>query len=192
MALLAVAFVVLAIASARYFFYAARGGEAIDSVAVLPFINASGDPNTEYLSEGISDSIINSLSRLPNLKVNSLNSVLPYKGQADRPADGWARAECPGGVDGQNDTARRRLTISAELVDVSDNRRLWGEQYNRKLSDILVVQDEIAREISEGLRLRLTGEEKKQLAKQSHREQRGLSALQFGQILLPPEYKRGI
>ena len=152
----------------------------------------NGDPNTEYLSDGISDSIINSLSRLPTLKVMSLNSVLRYKGkQIDSQVVGRelkVRAVLISRLTQRGDA----LAISTELVDVRDNRRLWGEQYNRKLSDILVVQDEIAREITEGLRLRLTGEEKKQLAKQYTAEQRCLSALQFGQLLLPSEYKRGI
>ncbi len=154
----------IAVAAIVYF---RMPGEAIDSVAVMPFVNVSGDPNAEYLSEGISDSIINSLSRLPNLRVNSLNSVLRYKGkQIDTQGVGRelnVRALLIGRVTQRGDD----LTISAELVDVSDNRRLWGQQYSRKLSDILVVQNEIAREISERLRLPLTGEEKKQLAKQS-------------------------
>ena len=165
-ALAAAVAVLIAVAAVAYFFYPARGGEAIDSVAVLPFVNASGDANAEYLSEGISDSIINSLSRLPNLKVNSLNSVLRYKGkQVDPQAVGSelnVRAVLMGRMTQRGDD----LTISAELVDVRDNRRLWGGQYNRKVSDILVVQDEIAQEITEGLRLRLSGEEKQQLAKQ--------------------------
>ncbi len=78
-----------------------QAAKPIDSVAVLPFVNVSADPNTEYLSDGISDSIINSLSPMPKLKVMSLNSVLRYKGQADRPAGGGARAECPRSADEQ-------------------------------------------------------------------------------------------
>src|SRR5205823_6170389 len=115
--------------------------------------------------DGISDGIINSLSRLPALKVMSLNSVLPYKGkQIDSQAVGRelnVRAILIGRMTQRGDD----LTISTELVDVRDNRRLWGEQYNRKLSDMLIVQSEIAREISERLRPRLTGAEKTQVAK---------------------------
>src|SRR2546427_3160236 len=140
-------------------------GGAIDSVAVLPFVNVNNDPNTEYLSEGISDSIINILSRLPNLKVNSLNSVLRYKGQQIDPQlvgrEQNVRAVLMGRMTQRGDD----LAITAELVDVRDNRRLWGGQYNRKLSDILVVPDEIAREISGNLRLRLSAQDKNQLAK---------------------------
>ena len=158
--------VIIAVAAVAYFFYPARGDEAIDSVAVLPFVNTGGDPNTEYLSEGISDSIINSLSRLPNLKVNSLNSVLRYKGQQIDPREVGRALNVRAVLVGRMTQRGENLAISAELVGVSDNRRLWGAQYSRKLSDILAVQGEIAREISEGLQLRLTSEEKKRLAKQ--------------------------
>ena len=165
-AVLAATAVLVAVASIAYFFYPASGGEAIDSVAVLPFVNVSGDPNTESLSDGISDSIINSLSRLPNLNVKSLNAVLRYKGrQVDTQTVGRelnVKAVLMGRLTQQGED----LAISTELVDVRDNRRLWGEQYSRKLSGIIVVQSEIARQISDGLRLQLTGEERKLLAKQ--------------------------
>jgi TolB-like protein/DNA-binding winged helix-turn-helix (wHTH) protein/Tfp pilus assembly protein PilF len=167
---IAAAAAIMAFTAVAYFYFpnnnsSVPGGEAIDSVAVLPFVNASGDPNTEYLSDGISDSIINSLSQLPTLKVMSLNSVLRYKGkQIDPQAVGRelnVRAVLISRLTKRGDD----LAITTELVDVRDNRRLWGEQYNRKLSDILVVQAEIAREISQNLRLRLSAQEKKQLAK---------------------------
>ena len=132
-----------------FFTYLTRRGEAIDSVAVLPFVNVNNDPNAEYLSDGLSDSIINSLSQLPNLKkVISLNSVLPYKGkQIDAQAVGRelnVRAVLMGRLTLRGD----ELLISTELVDVKDNRRLWGGQYNRKLADVFRLQGEIAQEIS--------------------------------------------
>jgi eukaryotic-like serine/threonine-protein kinase len=165
-AALAAAAVLVAVASVAYFFYPASGSEAIDSVAVLPFVNVSGNRNTEYLSDGISDSIINSLSRLPKLRVKSLNSVLRYKGQQVDPQAVGRELDVTAVLMGKLTQQGDDVTISTELVDVRDNSRLWGEQYSRKLSDILVVQEEIARKISDGLRLRLTGDEKKQLAKQ--------------------------
>lgn len=162
----AVAVVIIALAAVAYHFYPASGDEAIDSVAVLPFANEGGDPDAEYLADGISDSVIERLSRLPNLRVISLNAVLRYKGQqVDLQQVGRelnVRAALVGRMTQRGDA----LAISAELVDVRDNRRLWGGQYSRKQSDILSVQNEIAREISERLRLRLSGEEKQQLAKQ--------------------------
>ena len=165
-AILGAALMFIAVAAIAYFFYFARGGEAIDSVAVLPFVNVNADANTEYLSEGISDSIINDLSQVPSLKkVIPFSSVLRYKGkQIDPQAVGRelnVRAVLTGRLIQRGDD----LSISLELVDVRDNHRLWGEQYNRKLADILQIQAQIAREISEKLRLRLTGEEQKRLSK---------------------------
>jgi serine/threonine protein kinase/Flp pilus assembly protein TadD len=155
----------LAFVTIAYFFYVAKGGEAIDSVAVLPLVNVSADPNTEYLSDGISDSIISSLSQLPNLKVIALGSTMRYKGrQMDPQAVGRelnVRAVLTGRLIQRGDD----LSISAELVDVRDNRRLWGAQYNRKLADVLAMQEDISREISEKLRLKLSPEETRELAK---------------------------
>jgi TolB-like protein len=134
-------------------------------LAVLPFTNAGGDPNTEYLSDGITESLINNLSQLPNLTVMSRNSVFRYKGQeADAQAAGRdlkVQAVLTGRMVQRGDT----LSISAEFVDVRDNSHIWGERYDRRLSDILAVQEEIARQISEKLRLRLSGEDQKRLAK---------------------------
>jgi eukaryotic-like serine/threonine-protein kinase len=168
----AVAAMIMVFATLAYSFYLKKGarhlattGEAIDSLAVLPFVNESGDPNTEYLADGISDSVINSLSRLPKLKVISLNVVLRYKGKQTDPQKVGRDLNVGAVLMGRMTQRGDDLTISTELVDVRDNSRLWGEQYNRKRSDILSVQEEIARKISEGLRLRLSGEEKKQLEK---------------------------
>jgi serine/threonine protein kinase/Tfp pilus assembly protein PilF len=143
----------------------ANAKSAISSIAVLPFVNSSGDPESEYLSEGITDSLINSLSQVPNLKVMSRNSVFRYKGkEVDAQAAGQALgvgAVLTGRVLQRGDN----LSISVELVNPHDNSHLWGEQYDRRLSDILSMQAEMAREISERLRLRLAGEDKKRLAK---------------------------
>src|SRR5437762_1951409 len=144
--------------------YFTRPGEAIDSVAVMPFVNVNGDPNTDYLSEGISDNIIDRLSHLPNLKkVIALNSVLRYKGKETDPQlvgrELGVRAVVMGRLKQRGDD----ISVNVELIDVTDNKRLWGQQYNRKLADIADMQTEIAQEISERLRLRLSGEEKKRL-----------------------------
>ena len=141
------------------------GARTIDSVAVLPFVNAGGDPNAEYLSDGITESLIDSVSRIPGIKVISRASAFHYKGK-DVGArivgrELGVRAVLTGQVVQRGDA----LSIRAELVDARDETHLWGEQYNRRLSDILAVQEEIARDISGKLRQRLTGEEKKRLAK---------------------------
>ena len=160
------------------------GGEAIDSVAVLPIVNAGGDPDAEYLADGISDSVIGSLSTLPGLRVISLGTALRYKGrQIDPQAVGReldVRAVLVGRVARRGDA----LVVSAELVDVKDHRRLWGGQYNRKPSDILAVQDEIAREIAERLRPRLGGAEKQRLARRRTESADAYHAYARGRFLL--------
>src|SRR6266567_616899 len=154
----------LAVAAAGIF-YLTRPSEAIDSVAVLPFVNVSADPNIEYLSEGISDSIINNLSELPSLKVSSLNSVLRYKGKQTDPRaigrDLNVRALLMGRLTRHGDD----ISISTELIDPKDNRHLWGQRYNYKLADIFALQEEISRDITRQLRLRLSSAEQKQVAK---------------------------
>jgi serine/threonine protein kinase/Tfp pilus assembly protein PilF len=140
-------------------------GEAIDSVAVLPFVNASNDPNSEYLSDGISESIINNLSQLSNLRVMARTTVFRYKGKETDPQkigrDLNVRAMVTGRVQQRGDN----LLIQAELVDVQNGSQLWGGQFNRKLADVVGIQEEISKEISEKLRLKLTGEEKQRLTK---------------------------
>ncbi len=139
-------------------------GQAIDSVAVLPFVNASTDPNTEYLSDGITESLINNLAQLRGLRVMARTTVFRFKGREDDPQkigrDLGVGAVLVGRLQPRGDL----LTVQTELVDVATGSQLWGEQYNRRLADLLPMQDEISREISEKLRLRLTGEEKSRLA----------------------------
>jgi serine/threonine protein kinase/Tfp pilus assembly protein PilF len=139
--------------------------KTIDSVAVLPFVNASADPDAEYLSDGITESLINSLSRLPNLKVMSSDSAFRFKGKnIDAQKVGRAlgvRAVFKGRVIQRGGT----LNISAELIDARDNSHIWGEQYSRKSDDIFALQGEIAKEMTAALRMRLTGEDEKRMAK---------------------------
>jgi serine/threonine protein kinase/Tfp pilus assembly protein PilF len=156
----------IAVAAVAYFFYFAKSGKAaIDSIAVLPFTNASNDPNTEYLSDGLSESLINSLSQLPNLRVMSYSSVFRYKGrEADALTIGremGVQAVLIGRVVQHGD----KLSIRAELVNAHDNTHIWGKQYNRNLAAILTVQEEIAEGIAERLQPRLTGEEQRRLTK---------------------------
>jgi eukaryotic-like serine/threonine-protein kinase len=137
----------------------------IDSIAVLPFANQNNDPQTEYLADGIPESLINSLSQLPHLKVMSRNSAFRFK---EREADAQevgrklgVRAVLTGRIAQRGDN----LIISLDLVDARDNRQIWGQQYNRRLADVFAVQEEIAHAISEKLRLKLTGNEQQQLIK---------------------------
>jgi len=142
-----------------------RPSRTIDSLLVLPFVNASGDPEMEYLSDGITETIMNSLAQLPKLRVLPRNTAFRYKGrEADAQGVGRelnVRAVLTGRVIQRGEA----LIVSAELMDVAQESQLWGERYNRKIDDIFEVQAEVARQISEKLRLRLTPEEKKRLAK---------------------------
>jgi serine/threonine-protein kinase len=135
------------------------------SIAVLPFDNQNRDPDTDYLSDGIPESIINSLSQLPQLRVMARSTVFNYKGKDVDPRkvgnDLGVRAVLMGRLIQQGDN----LAIRTELVNVADGTELWGQQYNRKLADVFAVQEEIAKEISEKLRLKLSGAEREQLAK---------------------------
>jgi serine/threonine protein kinase/tetratricopeptide (TPR) repeat protein len=134
-------------------------------LAVLPFVNGSADPNAEYLSDGITESLINSLSQLPHLKVMSRDSAFRYKGkETDAETVGrelGVRAVLKGRVTQRGDN----LAIGAELIDATDNSHIWGQQYSRKPADIFALQERIAKEITKALRLRLTGQEEKRLAK---------------------------
>jgi TolB-like protein/Flp pilus assembly protein TadD len=161
----AVALIVVLAGAGWFYRSRVNGGETIDSIADLPFVNASTDPNTEYLSDGITESLINSLSQLPHLKVMSRDSAFMYKGKdADARTVGQAlgvRAVFKGRVMQRGDD----LEISAELVNARDNSHIWGQQYSRKSSDIFALQGELAKEITGMLRMRLTGEDQKLMMK---------------------------
>jgi TolB-like protein/DNA-binding winged helix-turn-helix (wHTH) protein/Tfp pilus assembly protein PilF len=158
----AAAAVVVALAAA-YFFYPARG-EAIDSLAVLPFVNVGGDPEVEYLSDGISENLINSLSQLPRLKVTARSSSFKYKGREVNLQEAARELGVAAVLTGR--VARRGddLFIYVELVDARDHTQVWGEQYSRKEPDLPRVQADLSRQIAEALRLHLTAGERRQLA----------------------------
>src|SRR5919197_6503319 len=143
----------------------AERNRAIDSLAVLPLVNASADPNIEYLSDGVTESIINSLSQLPQLRVMARSTVFRYKGRDVHPQEAGHEMGVRAVLTGRVFQFSDRLIIRAELTDVADGWQLWGEQYNSEPSDIFVVQEEISQEISEKLRLKLSGEERLRLAK---------------------------
>ena len=137
----------------------------IGSLAILPFVNASGDPGLDYLSDGLTESLINSVSQLSNLKVIARSSVFRYKGKDVTPEEVAQQLKVQAVLIGRISERGDSLSVSAELVDAVENSHLWGVQYNRKPSDLLATQEDIAREISENLRHKLSGEEKKQLAR---------------------------
>ncbi len=147
-----------------YWFFAAR--PAINSLAVLPFINASGDADLDYLSDGLSESVIDRLSQLPQLKVIARSSSFKYRGENVDVQDVANKLGVQAIVTGRVVQRGDDLSIRVEIVDARDNKQLWGEQYNRKAVDALVVQQEIAQTDSEKLRLKLSGAQEQQIAKQ--------------------------
>ena len=157
--------VLAAVAGLLYYRYASARSAAITSVAVLPFTNQSGDPSMDYLSDGISESLINNLSQLSSLKVISRGSAFKYKGKEIDPQEVARALGVQAIVTGRVIQHGDQLQVSAELVNVSDKTQMWGEQFNRKVTDTLAVQTEISQQIAEKLRLRLTNAEQQQLIK---------------------------
>ena len=146
-------------------FYFNRGHRAIHSVAVLPLANVAGDPEAEYLSDGITESLINSLSQVPGLRVMSRSSVFRYKGTEVDPLAVGRELGVEAVLTGRVMHRADSLNISLELVDARDNTHIWGKQYTSRFTDIFTVQDQMAKDLSESLRLRLSGEEKERLVK---------------------------
>ncbi|HXU38184.1 MAG TPA: protein kinase [Blastocatellia bacterium] len=145
-----------------------RSRKSIDSLAILPFANLSGDPDLEYLSDGVTEGLINNLSRLPKLRVMARSTVFRYHGRElpDPQQVGeelGVRAVLLGRLLRRDDA----LIIKLELVDTNDGSHLWGEQYVRQTSDILTLEQEISTEISEQLRFKLTTAQRRSLAKRS-------------------------
>src|SRR5271154_1739714 len=150
---------------AAYRLLSPSSGSSIDTLAVLPFTNVTGDPNTDYLSDGLTESLIGNLSKLPNLTVRPRSSVMRYKSKDPDPQKAASELQVSAVVTGRVTQHGDSLTISAELTDTRKNRSLWSEQYDAKLSDALKVQREISDEIAARLREKLTGEQKTQLTK---------------------------
>jgi len=150
---------------AVYFFYFARTAKAIGSIAVVPLVNTTNDPNTEYLSDGITESIISNLSQLPGLKVMARSTVFRFKGQEVDPQEVGRKLGVQAVLMGRMRQQGDNLIIKTELVNVGDGTQLWGAEYDRKLADALSIQRDVSREISEKLRLRLSGEEKEQMSR---------------------------
>ena len=140
-------------------------GPQIHSVAVLPFVNVGADPNLEYLADGVTEGIISNLSRVPQLQVMARSTVFSYKGREENAQkvgkDLNVDAVLLGRIVQRGDT----FVIQADLVNVANGSELWGDQYNRKVSDLVTVQQEISKQIYDNLRPKLTGQQPEQLAK---------------------------
>ena len=140
-------------------------GRQIDSLAILPLTNDGGDAEIEYLSDGITESIINSLSQLPQLRIVPRSAVFRYKGAARDPMAAGAELQVRAVLAGRLQQRGDSLIVNTELIDVSRASQIWGAQFRRRMTDIFELQEEISREISDHLRLHLSGEEKQKLLK---------------------------
>ena len=138
---------------------------AIGSLAVLPLLNASSDPDAEYISDGITESIVNSLSLLPELQIKACSTVSHYKGRQISPQEAGRELAVDAVLVGRILKFGENLLIKMELVDVTNGWQLWGEEYDQKLSDLYKFQGAVAKDISEKLRLKVTSEEWQRIVK---------------------------
>jgi TolB-like protein/tetratricopeptide (TPR) repeat protein len=160
------AIVVIAVALSAYL-YLSRGKNTTskNSIAVLPLVNASNDPNTEYLSDGISEALINSLTELQQLRVIARSTAFRYKGRDVDPQTVGRELNVQTVLMGRVRQFGDTLNIQVDLVDASTGAQLWGAEYERKLSDVLSMKQTIAHEVMDKLRLKLSGEEQQRLTK---------------------------
>jgi TolB-like protein len=142
-----------------------RKSKTINSLAVLPITNVSADPETEYLSDGMTETIINTLSKIPKLRVMARSTMMKYKNQVIDPQKVGREVNVRAVFIARILLKADNIMIGAELVDTLDGSRLWGEQYSRKFADILAIHEAIAKEIADNLRLKLTKEQKKRIVK---------------------------
>jgi len=150
--------VVLVIIFAFGYFYSSRSRmTAIKSIAVMPFVNESGNADVEYLSDGMTETLISSLSQLPNLNVKARSSVFRYKGKATDERTIGKELNVQAILNGRVVQRGDQLTLSLELVDVQTENVLWSQQYNRKQTDLVTLQSEIARDVSSKLKSKLSG-----------------------------------
>lgn len=161
----------LIIIAGVFFFRSPKESKPFDSLAIMPFSFASNDPKVmadpdrEYLSDGITESLINNLSQLPEMKVIASSSMFRYKGQQTDPQKVGQELQVKAILTGRIVRRGENLTISVELIDTKENSHIWGAQYDRKVSDLVVVQKDISKQITDQLRLKLTGKEQQQLTK---------------------------
>ena len=159
----------VAIAAGLWYWRSKTSTSQIDSIAVLPFVNTSGDPNNDYLSDGISEGVMHSLSQLPQLRVMARTSSFHYRGADIDPQkvgrDLKVRTVLTGTLAKHGDV----LNVETELVDATNGAELWGEKFDRQVSDVSTIEEQIANDISNGLRLRLSGAEKRRLTRDSTR-----------------------
>ena len=158
---------VAAIGIGAYWFYDDRSPRRIESIAVMPFVNETGNADMEYLSDGMTDSLINSLSKIRNLSVKARSTVFRYKNQAVDPRTVGKELAVPAVLNGRVVQRGDDLSVVLSLVDTKTGDQIWGETYERKLADLVTLQKEITREVSQKLDLRLSGADVQRVTKTS-------------------------
>lgn len=198
-ALLFAALFIGAIGFGYYFWPAGKSLTSVDgkkSLAVLPFVNISQDPNAEYLSEGITESVINNLSQLAGLKVMSRNSAFRFKNNQSDSRNIASQLGVENLVTGDIRQIGDKLVINVRLIDASDDSQIWGNQYVKTSADIIAAQNEIAQAVAQNLRLKLTNSEKQRLGKNYTDNAEAYQLYLRGRFhvfkLTPPEVQKGI
>ena len=166
-AVLSVAAAVLLVASFLGYRYFLPGAESIDSIAVMPFVNESGNPEIEYLSDGMTETLINTLTHLPNLKVKPRSSTFRYKGRDSEAKTIGGELNVRAILTGRLIQRGNNITLFLSLIDTNTEVQIWGEQYSRPLADLVSLQTDVARDVSANLRTKLTGADRQTLAKNS-------------------------
>jgi TolB-like protein/Tfp pilus assembly protein PilF len=169
---------------------------AVDSIAVLPFVNTSRDAESDYLTEGITESIINSLSQVPKLKVIARSTMFRYRDRADDAQAVAAELQVRGVVTGRIQIRGDHLIVSAELIDAARGSQIWGGQYNCKLADVFSIPQEVATELTSALRVRLTGAQRKRIGQPQSQSGEAYQLYLRGRFSwnkrTPEEIKRGM
>ena len=162
------------------------------SLAVLPFVNTSGETEADYLSDGITESIINSLSQLPKLRVVPRSTVFAYKGVAVNPRSVGLALNVDSLVTGRVMQQGSLLNIQAELVDVATETQVWGDQYRHPVSELISLQEQIAWQISEALRIRLSAPAEEALPQARDRQRRRLPGVSPRAARVEQVARRGV
>jgi len=160
-----VALMIAAIVVGGYFYHTGKSRPAIESIAVMPFLNESGNADVEYLSDGMTESLINSLSQIPNLSVKARSSVFRYKGKEIDPKKIASELNVQAILMGRVVQRGEQLTLSLELIDAQTENTLWGNKYERKSSDLVALQSEMARDVSSKLKTKLSGADEAKVTK---------------------------
>ena len=185
----AAAAVVLMAAAIAGFVWHGSGPKKISSMAVLPFVNATADANNEFLSDGLTEDLIGTLSQLPNMKVMARSTVFRFKGKEDDPAKVGQSLNVDAVLTGRITRLGDNVKITADLVNVSDGSEIWGGQYTRNMADVSTLQQEITNDVASKLRSRLTGEQQKQMAQSATQNAEAYQFYLKGRYLLN---KRGV